>query len=373
MAAGGTGGRADDVRVRPGGAEHVRAGAGRAVRGRAGPARPGGSAGGLSTATTGCDRWTPRDVGRREALAGELRVFAPSQVLSAPFDRCRDTVAPLAESAGPRRSTPSRCSARTPTGTTRPAPGDVWSSWRGAQPDGGTVVACSQGGVIPGVVKSLAGRSDVPIGQVSTPKARLLVPVLRRSTAGAGGPVSGAGGLSQPAPQNRPSARTGFGALACGASAGWRPTSAGGLRWRRRRPALAPSAAAAARLRGGGRGAPWPRCLGAAAAAVFAAADVAAPGCGLRGSPPPSRSLGGRRPASRPLPGPGSRPSWRGGCRAAPGSCVLAAAAGAVAFAAAAAARALVGVAGRLRQLHRAGDDVLEVLARDGTRARWSS
>jgi 8-oxo-dGTP diphosphatase len=38
-------------------------------------------------------------------------------------------------------------------------------------PDGGTVVVCSQGGVIPGVVKSLAGRSDVPIGQVSTPKA----------------------------------------------------------------------------------------------------------------------------------------------------------------------------------------------------------
>ncbi len=34
----------------------------------------------------------------------------------------------------------------------------------------GAVVACSQGGVIPGVVKSLAGRSDVPIGQVGTPK-----------------------------------------------------------------------------------------------------------------------------------------------------------------------------------------------------------
>jgi len=37
--------------------------------------------------------------------------------------------------------------------------------------DGGSVVVCSQGGVIPGVVKSLAGRSDVPIGEVSTPKA----------------------------------------------------------------------------------------------------------------------------------------------------------------------------------------------------------
>ena len=39
------------------------------------------------------------------------------------------------------------------------------------QQDGGTVLVCSQGGVIPGVVKSLAGRSDVPIGEVSTPKA----------------------------------------------------------------------------------------------------------------------------------------------------------------------------------------------------------
>jgi 8-oxo-dGTP diphosphatase len=35
----------------------------------------------------------------------------------------------------------------------------------------GTVVVCSQGGVIPGVVKSLAGRFDVSIGPVSTPKA----------------------------------------------------------------------------------------------------------------------------------------------------------------------------------------------------------
>jgi len=35
----------------------------------------------------------------------------------------------------------------------------------------GSVVACSQGGVIPGVVKSLAGRADVTIGEAGTPKA----------------------------------------------------------------------------------------------------------------------------------------------------------------------------------------------------------
>ena len=33
-----------------------------------------------------------------------------------------------------------------------------------------TLVACSQGGVIPGVLKSLAGRSDVTIPKTSTPK-----------------------------------------------------------------------------------------------------------------------------------------------------------------------------------------------------------
>ncbi len=36
--------------------------------------------------------------------------------------------------------------------------------------DSGAVVVCSQGGVIPGVVKSLASRGGVPLPTAATPK-----------------------------------------------------------------------------------------------------------------------------------------------------------------------------------------------------------
>jgi len=121
----------------------------------------------------GPDETRPLDAkGRRqaEALVGELGVFAPAAVHSAPLERCRETVLPLAQSASMEvileqslaedayRDDPAAARRR----LVELAVGNV---------DGGTVVVCSQGGVIPGVVKSLAGRSDVPIGQVSTPKA----------------------------------------------------------------------------------------------------------------------------------------------------------------------------------------------------------
>jgi 8-oxo-dGTP diphosphatase len=121
----------------------------------------------------GPDEMRPLDAkGRRqaEALVGELGVFLPSAVRSAPLERCRGTVAPLAGSLGKDvlvepvlaedayRDDPAGARRRLVELAT-------------SEVDGSSVVVCSQGGVIPGVVKSLAGRSDVPIGEVSTPKA----------------------------------------------------------------------------------------------------------------------------------------------------------------------------------------------------------
>lgn len=123
----------------------------------------------------GEDETRPLDAkGRRQAdaLVGELGVFAPSAVRSAPLERCRATVAPLAASLGQEvlfepvlgedayRDDPAGARRR----LVELAAGED-------EVAGGAVVVCSQGGVIPGVVKSLAGRSDVPIGAVSTPKA----------------------------------------------------------------------------------------------------------------------------------------------------------------------------------------------------------
>jgi 8-oxo-(d)GTP phosphatase len=127
---------------------------------------------GQREAYPGDDRLRPLDAkGSRQAagLARELRVFGPSQVLSAPFTRCEDTVAPLAEFLGLKIDIEPLLGEDTyrddPAGARQ-----LLVQLATAQPDGGAVVACSQGGVIPGVVKSLAGRSDVPTGSVGTPK-----------------------------------------------------------------------------------------------------------------------------------------------------------------------------------------------------------
>jgi 8-oxo-dGTP diphosphatase len=110
--------------------------------------------------------------GRRqsEALVDQLRVFAPAGVFSAPLERCRATVAPLAESAGQgvqfEPAFAEDAYRDDPAGARRRL-----VELAGTEPEAATIVVCSQGGVIPGVVKSLAGRSDVPIGEVSTPKA----------------------------------------------------------------------------------------------------------------------------------------------------------------------------------------------------------
>ncbi len=122
---------------------------------------------------SGDDAMRPLDAkGRRQAqaLVGELRAFAPDGLHSAPLERCRATIAPLAESLGRNvvfePVLDEDAYRDDPAGARRRL-----VELAAEQSDGGTVLVCSQGGVIPGVVKSLAGRSDVPIGEVGTPKA----------------------------------------------------------------------------------------------------------------------------------------------------------------------------------------------------------
>ena len=148
----------------------------------------------------GDDALRPLDAkGRRQAqaLVAELAPFGPGAVHSAPAERCRATVAPLARSLGRSveiepllaeesyRDDPAAARRRlvelaeaeripsTASASARPA--DGLSTDRIAVPTPSeeipsTVVACSQGGVIPGVVKSLAGRSDVSVPRIGTPK-----------------------------------------------------------------------------------------------------------------------------------------------------------------------------------------------------------
>ncbi|WP_395725091.1 NUDIX domain-containing protein [Nakamurella sp.] len=128
---------------------------------------------GQREAWSGEDDRRPLDAkGRRQAaaLVGELSVFAPMTVHSAPLERCRATVAPLAEKLGTGVCTERALSEESyrddPAGARRRV-----VELAAEQEPGTTTVVCSQGGVIPGVVKSLAARDDVPVAGVSTPKA----------------------------------------------------------------------------------------------------------------------------------------------------------------------------------------------------------
>ena len=122
----------------------------------------------------GDDDQRPLDAkGRRQAaaLVGELSVFAPLTVHSAPLERCRGTVAPLAEKLGTRIAAGADAVRGGLSGRPGRPPGAGSSTWRPRSGPAQTTVVCSQGGVIPGVVKSLAARDDVPVAGVSTPKA----------------------------------------------------------------------------------------------------------------------------------------------------------------------------------------------------------
>ncbi len=107
--------------------------------------------------------------GQRQALAlaAELPVFVPSAVHSAPGLRCRQSVQPLADALGftivDQPLLAEDAYRDNPAGARRLVT-DL------ALVPEGPIVACSQGGVIPGVVKSLAALADIALRDASTPK-----------------------------------------------------------------------------------------------------------------------------------------------------------------------------------------------------------
>ncbi|GGL84993.1 NUDIX hydrolase [Nakamurella endophytica] len=141
----------------------------------------------------GDDLHRPLDAkGRKQAdaLITEILPFAPTRTVTAPPERCRATVLPLADRLGlpleeepllgedAYRDDPAASRRRLvelAVGRSRAAGGAVRRADHGATDEVRCVVACSQGGVIPGVVRSLAGRADVTVPKVSTPKASFWV------------------------------------------------------------------------------------------------------------------------------------------------------------------------------------------------------
>lgn len=126
---------------------------------------------------TGDDADRPLDgKGSRHAaaLTAELMPFGPVAVSAAPLLRCRQTVQPLAAAlrvkVGAEPSLSEAEYQRDPAAARRRitelALHDTGS---------GPAVVCSQGGVIPGVVKSLASRSKLSVPTVATPKGAFWV------------------------------------------------------------------------------------------------------------------------------------------------------------------------------------------------------
>lgn len=120
----------------------------------------------------GDDADRPLDTkGRRQAaaLVGQLAAFRPSEVVSAPLQRCRQTVAPLAESMGMTVGSEPAFSeasyAEDPDTARRRL-----QEFAAGDPLAGPVVVCSQGGVIPGVLTDLASRARTTIEYPATPK-----------------------------------------------------------------------------------------------------------------------------------------------------------------------------------------------------------
>lgn len=125
---------------------------------------------GVRESWSGPDHRRPLDPkGRRQAAAlrKELRPFGPVAVYSAPIERCRATVAPLAKDLGLKV----RLDDALTEDTYRDDPAAARKLLASLGKLGETALVCSQGGVIPGVVKSLASRSELKIGPTSTPKS----------------------------------------------------------------------------------------------------------------------------------------------------------------------------------------------------------
>lgn len=117
----------------------------------------------------GEDRLRPLDeTGRSQAAAlrRTLRCFGPNRVLSADNIRCVDTVLPLAEDIGvPVEAEPALTEAAYHAGPDRGL-----RRIRAVVALAGRSVLCSQGGVIPRVVRALAGRDGVALTDVPARK-----------------------------------------------------------------------------------------------------------------------------------------------------------------------------------------------------------
>lgn len=102
-----------------------------------------------------------------EALVPLLSAFGPRLVHSAAVERCRATLTPLADSLDLEIVDEPALTEDSYRHDPAAARKRITELARGDQ----TVAICSQGGVIPGVVKSLAGRGGVKIAKAGTPKA----------------------------------------------------------------------------------------------------------------------------------------------------------------------------------------------------------
>lgn len=125
----------------------------------------------------GADERRPLDrKGRKQAqaLRAVLQPFVPTAILSAPVTRCRQTVRPLASALGLPVTPEPRLGEEAYRADPAAARERVAELARLAH-GSGCVVACSQGGVIPGVVKALAGRAEINLPDASTPKGAFWV------------------------------------------------------------------------------------------------------------------------------------------------------------------------------------------------------
>jgi 8-oxo-(d)GTP phosphatase len=125
---------------------------------------------GAREAWDGPDELRPLDAkGRKQAAAlrDELVPFGAAALHSAPIERCRETLVPLSR----RVSLPIQQQPSLTESAYRDNPATARRLVSDLAKDGRPATVCSQGGVIPGVVKSLAGRADVTVGSTSTPKS----------------------------------------------------------------------------------------------------------------------------------------------------------------------------------------------------------
>ncbi|WP_164479192.1 NUDIX hydrolase [Nakamurella antarctica] len=106
-----------------------------------------------------------------QALRAQLIPFAPVQLHSASVERCVATLSPLAAALG----LPISQEKVFTEAAYRRNPSAARRRITELAKAGVTVAVCSQGGVIPGVVKSLAGRADLSVGPVNTPKSSFWV------------------------------------------------------------------------------------------------------------------------------------------------------------------------------------------------------